>query len=85
MFGKKKLRKDLPPIDISKKKVKGLFGKTKLVPTTKKEQRELKAMAIKEYPDRYFIDNLKEYNSISPSRAATMWIDEIEIWDAFLD
>lgn len=41
MFRKRKsLRKDLPVIDISRKQAKGLFGRTKLLPTTKREQRK---------------------------------------------
>lgn len=47
MFGKKpKPRRDLPAIDITKKPVKGVFGRTKMVPTTKKEQRQMKAALI---------------------------------------
>lgn len=56
MFGKKrKLRKDLPAIDLRKKPVKGLFGQTKLVATTKKEQRTIKKKLMEHYPDRYYI------------------------------
>lgn len=70
MFGfGKKLRKDLPAIDISKKKEKGLFGREKIVPRSKKEQRKLKAELIKQYPDRYFVDDLGEYNSIKRKRS----------------
>lgn len=83
MFGKKKvLRKDLPAIDISKKPVRGLFGKEKYVPTTKKEQRQIKKALMEEYPDRYYIDDLKEWNSISPTEMELRWIDEIEAFDA---
>lgn len=77
MFGGKKLRKDLPAIDITKKPVKGFFGKTKLVPTTKREQQEIKARLMKQYPDRYYVDELKEWNSIAP-RDELSWIDDIE-------
>ena len=45
MFGlgkKNRLRKDLPAIVINKKKVKGLFGGTKLVAVSKSEQRKTK-------------------------------------------
>lgn len=79
IFGRKRrLRKDLPAIDIRKKPVKGLFGKTKLVPTTKKEQRRMKEKLMKQFPDRYFIDDLHEWNSISGKDADLRWIDEIE-------
>jgi len=83
MFGKrKKLRKDLPAIDISRKAVKGWFNRTKLVPTTKREQREIKRRLMERYPDRYFIDTLGEWNSISPKEKELAWIDEVEAIDA---
>ena len=79
IFGRKRrMRKDLPAIDIRKKPVKGLFGKTKLVPTTKKEQRRMKEKLMKQFPDRYYIDDLREWNSISGKDADLRWIDEIE-------
>ena len=82
-FGKK-LQKDLPAIDISKKKEKGLFGREKILPRSKKEQRKLKAELVKQYPDRYFIDDLGEHNSIKP-RDELSWIDDIEAFDAFMN
>ena len=85
MFGfSKKLRKDLPAIDISKKKEKCLFGREKIVPRSKKEQHKLKAELVKQYPDRYFVDDLGEYNSIKP-RDELSWIDDIEAFDAFMN
>ena len=81
MFGKRKFRKDLPAIDIRKKEVKGFFGGTKLVPRSKKEQRQVKYELMKQYPDRYFIDDLHEINSVDPLG----WIDAIETMDAFLN
>jgi hypothetical protein len=84
VFGRKKPRKDLPAIDISKKKEKGLFGKTKIVPRSKKEQRKLKTELLKIYPDRFYIDDLGEYNSIKP-RDELSWIDDIEAFEAFMD
>ena len=80
-FNKNKLRRDLPAIDIRNKKVKGFFGGTKLVPRSKKEQRKLKYELIKQYPDRYFIDDL--HGKISVDLLA--WIDAIEMFDAFLN
>lgn len=75
MFGKKKkLRDDLPAIDITKKPTKGFFGKTKWVPATKREQRKIKEALMKKYPDRYFVDDLNEWNSIKPSDNLP-WID----------
>lgn len=58
MFGKRKLRKDLPVIDLTKKPQKSLFGKIKHVPTSKREQRKLKQELMKTYPDRYYVDDL---------------------------
>lgn len=83
MFGKKKkLRKDLPAIDISRKPVKGWFGKTKLIPTSKREQREIKKKLMKRFPERYYVDDLNEWNSISPKEIELAWIDEVEAIDA---
>ena len=39
---------------------------------------------IKHYSDRYFVDNLGEYNSIKP-RDEFSWIDDIEAFNAFMD
>lgn len=83
MFGKKnRLRKDLPAIDIRKKPVKGFFGGTKWVSASKKEQRQMKAELMKKYPDRYFVDDLKEWNSIDYDLS---WIDQMEYFEAFID
>ncbi len=79
---KPNLREDLPPIDIRKKAVKGKFGVTKMVPTTKKEQRELKARLMEQYPDRFFLDDLHERNSVTCDLS---WIDRLEDLDAFLE
>lgn len=82
---KKKLRKDLPAIDISRKPVKGWFGKTKLVPTSRREQREIKKILMERYPERYYVDDLNDWNSISPKEIELAWIDEVEAIDAFFD
>lgn len=84
MFGMKKIRKDLPAIDIRQKPVKGFFGKTKLVPASKSEQRKLKKRLMEKYPDRYYVDDLNEWNSIK-GRDNLLWIDDIESFDAFMD
>ncbi len=83
MFGKKKLRKDLPAIDIRKKTVKGFFGATKIVPRNKREQRKIKEQLMKQYPDRYYIDDLGDWNSIKYDSLA--WIDRIEEFNAFFE
>lgn len=81
LFGKKKYRKDLPAIDISTVEVKGLFGRTKVVPRSKREQRKLKRELMQQYPDRYFIDDLKEKNSIKPIDEFS-WIETLALYDA---
>ncbi len=87
MFGRKsKLRKDLPAIDIRQKQVKGFFGRKKLVYRSKKEQRLIKQALMKQYPNRYYVDDLNEWNSIRGKDADLAWIDEIEAIDAlFID
>lgn len=80
----KKLRKDLPAIDIRQKPVKGFFEETKRVPASKGEQRKLKKRLMGKYPDRYYVDDLNEWNSIN-GRDNLSWIDDIESFDAFMD
>lgn len=82
MFGKKK-KPELPPIDIRYKIVKGLFGRKKKVPTTRKEQREIKKHLLQHNPNLKFIDDLNDKNSIKVDELA--WIDRIEEFDAFFD
>lgn len=87
MFGfgkKKKLRDDLPAIDIRKKPVKGFFGKTKWVPASKREQRKIKELLMQKYPDRYYVDDLNEWNSVK-SGGSLSWIDEIEMFDTMMN
>ncbi len=83
MFNKKKLRDDLPPIDITKKPVKGIFGNTKWISTSKSDQRKMKKELMKEYPDRYFLDELQEWNSIDYDPLS--WIDDYEEIDIIFD
>ncbi len=80
MLGKKKLRTDLPPLDIRKKAVKGMFGRTKFVKRSKGEQRKVKAKLRKQYPDRYFVDDLHEWNSVKEDDGC-----DIEAFVAFWD
>ena len=85
MFGKKnRLKNDLPAINITRKPVRGLLGKTKWVPASKKEQRKIKEKLMKKYPDRYYIDDLNEWNSIRQNDPLS-WIDELEMIDAIMD
>ncbi len=64
MFGRKRLRKDLPPLYIREKPVRGMFGRTKMVRRSIREQRKVKAELMKQYPDRYYVDDLHQWNSV---------------------
>lgn len=81
MFGKIKPNKKLPAINLMYKEGQGLFGPKK-VKTTRREQRAMKKELIKQYPDRYFIDKLGDYNSIDPD---FNYLDEYSIYDIFLE
>ncbi len=78
---RKKPNRKLPPIDIRKKEEKGLFGRTKLVPRPKREQRKVKTELMKQYPDRYFVDDLRDRNSVKQEDCP----DDIEAFVALWD
>lgn len=66
-------------IDITQKRVKTWWGGTKMVPTTKAEQRKMREMIKKIDPRVTIIDsNLKRERQLE-------WIDRIEEFDAFLN
>ena len=65
-----------PTFDISQKAVKTWWGGTKIVPTTKTEQRKLKADIQKRIPDAVIID------SKAKREIELKWIDRIEEYDA---
>jgi len=77
MFGKKK-RQELPPVDITKKLVKTWWGGKKFVPTTKREQREMKKALLKANPKLTIIDDAAK------KERDLEWIDRIEEYDAML-
>ena len=54
MFGKKKKQKE-PVYDVTQKKVKTWWGGTKLVPTTKSEQKKMKVEILKRNPRPRFL------------------------------
>jgi len=75
LFGKKQ---DLPPVDITKKIVKTWWGGKKVVPTTKREQRQIKKALLKANPKLTIIDDaVKKEKDLE-------WIDRIEEYDASL-
>jgi len=77
MFGKKK-KQELPPVDITKKLVRTWWGGKKFVPTTKREQREMKKALLKANPKLTIIDDAAK------TERELEWIDRIEEYDALL-
>ena len=73
MFSKKH-----PTIDITHKTVSTWYGGTKVVPTSKSEQRKMKAEILKRDPKAIVIDSEAKKNDLD-------WIDRIEEFDAFMD
>lgn len=77
MFGRKKKIPE-PIYDITQKVVKTWWGGTKLVPTTKSEQRKMKAEILKRTPNATILD------SKAKKEKELEWIDRIEDFDAFM-
>lgn len=77
MFRKKK-NQELPPVDITKKLVNTWWGGKKFVPTTKREQREMKKALLKANPNLTIIDDAAK------KEKELEWIDRIEEYDAML-
>ena len=75
MFGKKK-KQELPPVDITKKLVRTWWGGKKFVPTTQREQREMKKALLKANPKLTIIDDAAKREK------DLEWIDRIEEYDA---
>lgn len=77
MLFRRKVKKT-PAYDVTKKLVKTWWGGTKLVPTTKAEQRRMKAEILGREPNAIVLDSkaMKEKN--------LEWIDRVEEYDAFL-
>ena len=77
MFGKKK-NAPMPTYDVTQKLKKTWWGGTILVPTTKSEQRKLKAEILKRNPDTVvLVSKAKKEKELE-------WIDRIEDFDAFM-
>ena len=77
MFGKKK-QASRPAFDVTQKVVKTWWGGTKLVPTTKSEQRKMKARILEVYPEATVLD------SKAKKKKDLEWIDRVEELDALL-
>lgn len=75
----KKKKEPEPVYDVTKKFVKTWWGGKKLVPTSKTEQRRMKAEILKRDPHATVLDSkaMKEKN--------LEWIDRVEEYDAFLN
>jgi len=65
-------------VDITKKLVKTWWGGKKFVPTTKREQREMKKALLKANPNLTIIDDAAK------KEKELEWIDRIEEYDAML-
>ena len=78
MFGKKKKQQE-PIYDVTQKVAKTWWGGTKLVPTTKSEQKKMKAEILKRNPKATVLDSkAKKQNELD-------WINCIEEFDALMD
>lgn len=77
MFGRKKAPE--PVYDVTQKTVKTWLGGTKTVPTTKSEQKALKAEILKRNPKAVVLD------SKAKKEKELEWIDRIEEFDAFMN
>jgi len=78
MLFRKKKKQEHPPVDITKKAVKTWWGGMKLVPTTKREQRQIKAALLKANPELTIIDDAAK------KEMDLEWIDRVEEYDAML-
>ena len=76
---KKKYQEQPLVIDITKKRVKTWWGGTKLVPTTKAEQRKMRDMIMHIDPGVTVID------SKTRKEHPLAWIDRMEEFDAFMN
>ena len=78
MFGRKKKSSE-PVYDVTQKMAKTWWGGTKLVPTTKAEQRKMKAEILRRNPNATVLD------SKAKKQKELEWIDRIEEFDAFMN
>ena len=68
----------VPTYDVTQKIKKTWWGGTKLIPTTKSEQRKRKAEILKQNPNAIVLD------SKAKKEKELEWIDRIEDFDAFM-
>lgn len=65
-------------IEITHKTLPTWYGGTRVVPTSKSEQRRMKAKILKRDPKAVIIDSEAKKNDLD-------WIDRLEEFDAFMD
>lgn len=78
MFGKKKKAPE-PVYDVTRKIAKTWWGGTKLVSTTRSEQKKMKAEILKRNPHATVLD------SKAKRKKELEWIDRVEEFDAFMN
>ena len=79
-MGLKKKQQPKTMIDITQKRVKTWWGGTKLIPTTKKEQRAMREYLTKNHPE-YIIIGSAEKKQLQ-REVELQWIDDVESLDA---
>jgi len=80
LFGRKRKQQSKPMIDITQKRVKTWWGGTKLIPTTKKEQRIMREYLSKNHPECIIVGSAEKKQLLR--EAELQWIDEVEALDA---
>lgn len=80
LFGRKRKQQPKPMIDITQKRVKTWWGGTKLIPTTKKEQRAMREYLAKNHPEYMIVGSAEKKQVLR--EAELQWIDEVEALDA---
>ena len=80
MFGRKQKQVSNPMIDITQKRVKTWWGGTKLIQTTKKEQRAMREYLAINHPECIIVGSAEKKQLLR--EAELQWIDEVEALDA---
>ena len=80
MLGLKKKQQPKTMIDITQKRVKTWWGGTKLISTTKKEQRAMREYLTKNHPEYVIVGSAEKKHLLR--EAELQWIDDVESLDA---
>ena len=70
--------KKYPTIDITHKSIPTWYGGTKVVPTSKSEQRRMRDEILKRDPKAVVVDSVAKKKDLD-------WIDRIEEFESFMD